>query len=555
MNIPLPPILLLLAAPLSAQTVGGGFDHLVDVAGNSTNTGFGAGVSGAGDVNADGFDDFAVSQRLGLNPGVVRIFSGVNGDLLHEFIAPNLTHRFGWSMSDTGDVNLDGFDDLIVGESDADSGSLLYAGKAYLYSGQDGSILYEWSGRNQGDSLGRLVSGAGDLNQDGHPDLLVSTNDTTAGNAGNGLVLAYSGSDGSLLFEFERPNIFGQFGKSISDAGDVNHDGFPDVVVGSDTIDFGGQRKNGHVALLSGLDGTIIHEWHGTEAEAFLGCSVDGLGDINQDGHSDILVGAWGAYNGGRRPGKAYAISGADGSVIHEWVGIKGWKSFGWSVSNAGDIDLDGVNDAIIGDYLGALPSAFFIYSGADGSLIHTQTGSETYYDEFAAMVADAGDTNGDGRPDIVVSSYLSSDFGFSNGGAAHVIGYSPFMNASGSEISISAGGRIDFEFDFPAEVAHHDYKVLASTSGNGPTFIGVDVPLTYDAVMQKAWDGSYFGTVEGRWHGTLNERAQGSAVIQVQPGVRPYLIGVSLQVAVVAVHPNGPALYSSTAVPLTFLP
>jgi hypothetical protein len=554
MNFKIPPVLFFLAAPLSAQTVGGGFDTLLSTHGDASNSGFGAVVTGAGDVNADGFDDFAVSE---LNHGVVRVFSGIDGTTLHEWSNPLPNNFFGSSLSDVGDVNQDGYADLLVGADGMDSGSMINAGKAILFSGVDGSILYEWTGTMNYERLGYPVSGAGDLNQDGYPDLLVGATGATVGGIPHaGAVNAYSGADGSLLFQCNRPNLDGPFGVAVSDAGDVNNDGFPDVVIGSDQVDFGIHTGLGHVSIFSGADGSLIREWYGMEPEAFLGHSVADLGDINQDGHADLLVGAFGADNGGRKKtGKAFAYSGADGSLIFEWAGVKGWKSFGWSVSNAGDINMDGINDALIGDCVGALPNSLFLYSGADGSLIHTQAGSDSYYDNFAQMVSDAGDTNGDGHPDIIASASGSSEFGLNAGGAAHVIGYSPFIRASGGEISISAGGRVDYEFDFPAEMAHQGYKLLASASGNGPTFIGVDVPLTYDPTMQKTWDGSYPGTVEGRWHGTLNQNAQGHAVMQLQPGVRPYLIGVSLQLAVVAVHPNGPAIFSSTAVPLIFLP
>jgi hypothetical protein len=138
----------------------------------------GRSVAGAGDVNGDGVVDFIVGAA-GANPngvnhaGSAYVYSGADGTLLYQKDGFGRSDEFGWAVAGTGDVNGDGRDDFIIGARFADPDTLTNAGKAYVYSGMDGSLLYEKDGLGKNDEMGFSVAGAGDLNGDGKSDFIV----------------------------------------------------------------------------------------------------------------------------------------------------------------------------------------------------------------------------------------------------------------------------------------------------------------------------------------------------------------------------------------------
>ena len=145
------------------------------------------------------------------------------------FTGDSAGDRFGNSVSSAGDVNGDGFDDLIVGAQNDDNNGT-DSGSARVFSGADGSVLYNFDGDSAGDLFGGSVSGAGDVNGDGFDDLIVGAQNDDNNGANGGSARVLSGADGSVLYSFDG-EIGDGFGQSVSGAGDVDGDGFDDLIV------------------------------------------------------------------------------------------------------------------------------------------------------------------------------------------------------------------------------------------------------------------------------------------------------------------------------------
>ena len=408
----------LAVAPTFAQSI----THvpLFTIHGDSLDEQFGKSVSGAGDVNGDGFADLIAGAPDELNDGIgsARVYSGTDGSLLYNFVGNSPGDLFGFSVSGAGDVNADGFADLIVGAPSNDRNNSPF-GSARVLSGIDGSVLYTFDGDPTTDFFSRDLSGAGDVNGDGFADLIV-------GVPLNNSVRVFSGVDGSVLYNFFGDSTGDLFGRKVSGAGDVNGDGFDDLIVGAPLDDNNGQNS-GIARVFSGVDGSVLYSFEGDSANDGFGRPVSGAGDVNGDGFADLIVGAAGDDNNGNGSGSARVFSGVDGSVLYTFDGdpsafpILG-DAFGSSVSGAGDVNGDGFADLIVGapsdDPNGQNSGSARVFSGIDGSILYTFDGdgsSDGFLgDNFGVEVSGAGDVNGDDVADFFVGALRG---GTNNGG------------------------------------------------------------------------------------------------------------------------------------------
>ncbi len=391
--------------------------------GDSAEDRLGRSVSGAGDVNGDGFADVIVGVYLddnnGYNSGSARVLSGADGTILFTFNGDSANDYFGRSVSGAGDVNGDGFADLIVGAAGDDNNGN-GSGSARVLSGADGTILFTFNGDSANDAFGVSVSGAGDVNGDGFADVIVGANldDNNGDYSGSARVL--SGADGSILFTFNGDSATDQFGRWVSGAGDVNGDGFDDVIVGTRFDDNNG-TSSGSARVLSGADGTILFTFDGDSSYDYFGGMVSDAGDVNGDGFADVIVGARLDDNNGISSGSARVLSGADGSILFTFNGDSANDRFGHSVSGAGDVNGDGFDDVIVGAYLdsnnGFYSGSARVLSGFDGSTLFTFNG-DSAVDNFGISVSDAGDVNGDGFADVIVGAYVDDNNGNKSGSA-----------------------------------------------------------------------------------------------------------------------------------------
>jgi len=360
---------------------------------NQVSAYFGWSVSTAGDVNGDGYSDVIVGAYAfdngQTNEGRAFLYYGSATGLSS---IPDWTGEsnqqdayFGWSVSTAGDVNGDGYSDIIIGAYCYDNGET-YEGRAYVYYGSASGLSStpDWTGEsNQGWAyFGISVSTAGDVNGDGYSDVIVGALYYDNGEAEEGMAFVYYGSASGLSLT---PNWTGEsnqeysyFGRSVSSAGDVNGDGYSDVIVGADLYD-NGETDEGRAFVYygsaSGL--SLTPNWTGesNQASAYFGWSVSTAGDVNGDGYSDVIVGAYYYDNGETDEGRAYVYYGSSSglSSTPDWTGESNQASayFGNSVSQAGDVNGDGYSDVIVGAYYydngQDNEGAAFVYYGNEG--------------------------------------------------------------------------------------------------------------------------------------------------------------------------------------------
>ncbi len=381
----------------------------------------GRSVSSGGDVNGDGFDDLIIgavradpggNERAGESYVVLGKGSGFEASLelssldgSNGFVMKGIDtdDNSGFSVSSAGDVNGDGFDDLIIGADGADPGGNTGAGESYVVFGQavgfgssldlsslNGSNGFAINGIDPGDYSGISVSSGGDVNGDGFDELVIGAWEASPGGNmvagesyvvfgkvnGFGSSLKLSDLNGSNGFALNGIDANDTSGYSVSGAGDVNGDGFDDLIIGAETASPGGNDFAGESYVvfgkaggfgtsldLSSLDGSNGFVINGIDVDDSSGNSVSSAGDVNGDGFDDLIIGARRAFPGGNDfAGESYVVfgkaggfgaslelsslNGSNGFVIR---GIDLNDSSGQSVSSAGDVNGDGFDDLIIG--------------------------------------------------------------------------------------------------------------------------------------------------------------------------------------------------------------
>lgn len=224
----------------------------------------GVGVASLADLDADGVRDYAIAAQRGGTTGwgYVQVRSGASGGLLRTLNAEVSARSYGvYFLEGCGDVDADGFEDLYVPDfSDNEGGS--NAGKATVYSGATGAVLFEWKGRapNEGFGIGR---GMGDVNGDGHADLFLAGYTSSAGALGAGQGLVYSGNSGRVLRTITCDIPGDQLGYDATGIPDVNADGIPDLMISAPGNDTNGDFS-GVVYVIAGTIGSCVADWNGS---------------------------------------------------------------------------------------------------------------------------------------------------------------------------------------------------------------------------------------------------------------------------------------------------
>ncbi len=474
------------------------------IQGDAANDVAGWRVSSAGDVNGDGIDDSIVGAPYGddggTNAGEAYVIFGKAGATRTNIDLTSLAAADGFiiqgdmpgdiaarSVAAAGDVNGDGFGDIVIGASRGDDGGY-NAGEAYLIFGKSGfsRTRIDLTNLSQSDGFivvgdaaydraGWSVSGLGDVNQDGIDDFIVSQPDNSRDGLRVGESIVIYGKIGATRSNIDLTSLAAadgfiisgdtfddQSGRSVSEAGDINGDGIDDILVGAPIGDNGGVDAGEAYVIfgkagatrasinLTNLPANVGFVIQGDAAGEKFGWSLSSAGDINGDGLGDIIAGAIYGDNGGIRAGEAYVIFGkvgstranidlttlsaADGFIIQ---GDTAGDNAGYSVSGAGDVNGDGIDDLIIGAHLGDnggtdAGEAYVIFGKVGATRTNLDLTSLATGDGFTIQgdaigdhagfnVSSAGDINGDGIGDLVIGA-PSSDKGGTDSGAAYVI-------------------------------------------------------------------------------------------------------------------------------------
>ncbi len=424
-----------------------------------------------------------------------------NGTLLAGARASDYS---GYAVSSAGDVNGDGLADLLVGAYQADPSGRSAAGETYLVYGQsnglpamttltntwlDGTNGVILAGAKADDYSGHAVASAGDVNGDGFADLLVGADqaDPSGRNLAGETYLVYGRSnglpatvtltntwlDGTNGVILAGARASDGSGRAVSSAGDVNGDGFADILVGAYLADPSGRSMAGETYLVFGrsngfpafitltntwLDGTNGVILAGAKTSDYSGYAVSSAGDVNGDGLTDFLVGAYFAAPAGRaQAGETYLVYGRSNdwpaliTLTNTWLdgtngmtmaGSKASDRSGYAVSSAGDVNGDGLADLLVGAFQ-ATPSGrtqagetYLVYGQTNFNLPALITLTNTWVDGTNGLVlagaaasdysgfsvSAAGDVNGDGFADLLVGAYQADPSGRSMAGETYLV-------------------------------------------------------------------------------------------------------------------------------------
>jgi hypothetical protein len=493
-----------LAGPASAQLYLGEFGSGVATTGDKT--GFAVAILGDvnGDGKDDVLIGAPFDDDNGTDSGTVYVVNGYTATILHELHGGAAGDRFGSAVACIDDADGDGLDDFVAGSPGFDfNGS--DTGGVSAYSGANGLIMYSAIGPKAGSNFGAAVAGGGDLNGDGRGDFIVGAPswDSVSAIENQGWFGVYSGNSGAQLKSSIGSTFSAAMGSAVAFVGDLNADGRVDYAVGLPGYDYviGAQlvQNAGRFDVFSGISHLQLYTKRG-DAGDLLGTSLARAGDTDADGMPELIVGAPGD---GGSSGTAFIHEGTAGTLLAQLFGhgYTPTDSFGTAVGPLGDVDHDGHDDVVVGaplanptagngGYVRAFSGATYGPGPYGGVVISPNAGDGA----GSALSASSGDLSGDGWTDLLLG-WPNNDFAGAECGLvrSYALTYSqPNLNFQGPGISalsmygtpLHPGGVADMLLEFTGKPNSPAFLVASAVELLGPFKGGTLVPSLAPGIL-----------------------------------------------------------------------
>lgn len=406
-----------------AQT---GWVHVRQHEGAESDQLLGFAVCALGDINADGYSDYAASAPKRTPPGgpsragTVFVYSGFDGNILWEASGPENGSWFGSAICLMPDIDGDGAGELVVGATGVHLGSPVSAGGVFALSGSSGSEIWRRPGLTDREALGASVAVIGDITGDGVPDVVAGApahDRATVIQAGAAYII--SGSDGIILHVLEGNRAQQGMGRAVCGPGDLNGDGTPDFLVAADEQN---PAARGSIAAYSGASGVRLWKEYGTWSSGY-GHAVVGIEDKTGDGLSDVLVGA-GNWQAPSADGAIFILRGTNGASV--WSLADSIHSLGTSVAEIGDLDGDGgpeIATGAPGHYIppDAHGAVLVISNDHEWAIGNPFDGGIHGAGDFGTTIASVTGLDGFSSPGLIVGSELSDPGGKVGAGIVHI--------------------------------------------------------------------------------------------------------------------------------------
>lgn len=486
-------------------------DRIYSVEGLIPGGAFGGELVAATDLDRDGVEDLVVAApRADGFQGTLCALSGASGRRIWMAAGQHPGDSFGHALSFVGDVNQDGVPDLVVGAPDYDVGPAMDCGAWYVLSGRDGAVLFRKEGSAYGGRMGVSIAGAGDVASNGTPYVAV-------GWGGLKYLDVYRCNDGFL--HYRNQGTVDGYATHLTDLSALQSGPIVCTTFGFTPSPSGQTVRSSGGALQTGLPGTRM---------------VPLNADIDGDGYLDLL--SSGPEFAAPFGGVVWLLRYRPPPINPPWGAILVTRTLNVSINSnqtgvgtclapAGDVDLDGIVDFLVGCSQSTLngPRSGHLdcYSGRTQQLIFRLLGRP--YDELASACAKLGDVNGDGVPDFVVGAPGATGGRTFTGRVDVISGRALRLRGDVTEVSVAQGGVQHLVLDLGSSWSGSAYLLLGTVTGTQPGVMlqGINVPLNFDPYTfftSSAANGSFLQNTLG----TLDQQGRAQCTIQVPPSVAP---------------------------------